>query len=354
MNEPIGQAASCCQGKKRGPKKCIAILLVILIVLQGYTDYLLFSNFRTQQVPVVATASGSSTTQDTSVLAEQVADLVIQKYLSGEYDKVGGKDNYDLIAEYGRLQLAQQTDQLKGAVLAMQQMKNNPKTGSGSSASAGQQATPISAADIDALKKIGYIDGPASARILVLEYSDLECPFCIRQTHNGVMDQLKAKYGDSLAHIYRTYRGVPHKGAETKAVAVLCAGKLGGKDAYYGLIKSIFAGSDEESPVDLSKIPDLATQAGVSQDDFNTCWTDGRTQNSDGTYAYSKDAPMVKEYDAETQEGVKFGVNGTPGNVIIDTKTDKYILVSGAQPISQFISAIDSLLKPDTSTSGTT
>jgi protein-disulfide isomerase len=41
----------------------------------------------------------------------------------------------------------------------------------------------------------------------------------------------------------------------------------------------------------------------------------------------------------------KFGVNGTPGNVLINTKTGKYEVVSGAQPEANFAAAIERLLK---------
>jgi hypothetical protein len=40
----------------------------------------------------------------------------------------------------------------------------------------------------------------------------------------------------------------------------------------------------------------------------------------------------------------KFGVNGTPGNVLINTKTGKYEVVSGAQPEANFDAAITRLM----------
>ena len=38
-----------------------------------------------------------------------------------------------------------------------------------------------------------------------------------------------------------------------------------------------------------------------------------------------------------------FGVNGTPGNVIIDRETGNYRLVSGAYPVDEFVNAINEL-----------
>lgn len=36
-----------------------------------------------------------------------------------------------------------------------------------------------------------------------------------------------------------------------------------------------------------------------------------------------------------------FGANGTPGNVLLDLETGEYLLISGAQPVDVFISAIE-------------
>jgi hypothetical protein len=41
----------------------------------------------------------------------------------------------------------------------------------------------------------------------------------------------------------------------------------------------------------------------------------------------------------------KFGVRGTPANVVVNRKTGKFILVSGAVPADAFDSAIKELLK---------
>jgi predicted DsbA family dithiol-disulfide isomerase len=38
-----------------------------------------------------------------------------------------------------------------------------------------------------------------------------------------------------------------------------------------------------------------------------------------------------------------FGVNGTPGNVIIDRETGNYELVSGAYPVEEFVNVINSM-----------
>ncbi len=43
------------------------------------------------------------------------------------------------------------------------------------------------------------------------------------------------------------------------------------------------------------------------------------------------------------QASALFGVNGTPGNVIIDRETGNYRLVSGAYPVDEFVTAINAM-----------
>ena len=45
--------------------------------------------------------------------------------------------------------------------------------------------------------------------------------------------------------------------------------------------------------------------------------------------------------DMMSQWNQLFGVNGTPGNVIVDRENGNYILVSGAYPVDEFVSAIN-------------
>ena len=45
--------------------------------------------------------------------------------------------------------------------------------------------------------------------------------------------------------------------------------------------------------------------------------------------------------DMMTQGNQLFGVNGTPGNVIVDRENGNYILVSGAYPVDEFVNAIN-------------
>jgi len=47
---------------------------------------------------------------------------------------------------------------------------------------------------------------------------------------------------------------------------------------------------------------------------------------------------------AQTQEGNGFGVNGTPGNVIVDNQKGTFQLLAGAYPSADFEKIINGIL----------
>lgn len=76
----------------------------------------------------------------------------------------------------------------------------------------------------------------------------------------------------------------------------------------------------------LKNITAIAVSLGMKENAFTKCLDSNET------------AAQVK---AETNEGATlFGVNGTPGNVVINTKTGKYVVLNGAYPLENFQQAV--------------
>lgn len=81
--------------------------------------------------------------------------------------------------------------------------------------------------------------GDANAPITIVEYSDLECPFCARfhTTKEIVMND----YAGKVKWVHRHFPLEQiHPNARTYAQAVECAGEIGGNDAYWKMIDFIF------------------------------------------------------------------------------------------------------------------
>lgn len=176
--------------------------------------------------------------------------------------------------------------------------------------------------------KLDHIRGNPKAPVAVVEYSDFECPFCIRL--EPTLAQINKEYGDKVMLVYRHFPLSFHANAQKEAEASECANELGGNDAFWNYHDEIFkrtTGNGTGFPLD-DLVP-LAKELGLNETAFKTC-LDG------GKYA--------KHVTDEMAAGQASGVSGTPGSFVIDLKTQKNLMISGAQPFSAFKSAIDSML----------
>lgn len=186
-----------------------------------------------------------------------------------------------------------------------------------------------SAQEVLPLQANDHIRGERSARILLIEYSDLECPFCKR--FHPTAKQAVSEYKGQLAWVYRHFPlDQIHFKADKEAEATECANELGGEDAFWRMTDKIFEVTPSNNGLDLDSLPDLAAQVGLDRNKFKSCLDLG------------KYASRVEE---DYQGGIKAGITGTPGNILLDTKTGKNILVPGAVPFESLKSSIDSLLK---------
>jgi protein-disulfide isomerase len=180
--------------------------------------------------------------------------------------------------------------------------------------------------DIAKLTKDTYVKGDESAQILWIEYSDLECPFCKRLHDSGAIKNLEAKYGDKLALAFKHYPLPFHPTAMPAAQAAECVGEAGGSAKYFAFVESIFVKGTPSQDI----INAAVKEVGLNADTIKKCVDSGK---------------FKARVDAHMAEGSsKFGVNGTPGNVLINTKTGKYEVVSGAQPEANFDAAIVRLM----------
>lgn len=189
-----------------------------------------------------------------------------------------------------------------------------------------QQAT---AEQIAGIKSDFYLEGDPKARFTVFEFSDLECPYCKRQQDQGVIEGLMARYPGEVNRVFKMSPLPFHPQARAAATAILCAGEIGGSEAYYKGIAAIFSAGDartgqfdESVPAGLGKTLKLDSRK------FDTCYKSDKFKSA---------------IDASIAQGAALGVEGTPGNVILDNTNRNYILLKGAYPLELFSAAIEQL-----------
>lgn len=169
-------------------------------------------------------------------------------------------------------------------------------------------------------KKRDHIKGDKNALISVIEYSDYECPFCVR--HHPTLEKLLEE-NDDVNWVYRHFPLSFHPNAQVTAEASECVAELAGNDAFWEFTQIVF-----DKGAKKASLADYAEEVGVERAAFESCLESGKYTQ------YVKD---------DMAGGSAGGVSGTPGNIVINNKTGKTRLVSGAQPLSAFQEAVDAL-----------
>ncbi|MFA6094790.1 MAG: thioredoxin domain-containing protein [Candidatus Paceibacterota bacterium] len=188
-------------------------------------------------------------------------------------------------------------------------------------------AAPVTDAD--------YILGDPKAPIVIIEYSDLECPAC--KYFQGTTNKVMETYGKEgkVALVFRhfpLYKGAEgykplHSKAGKEAEAVECAGELGGSESYYKMIDKIFSVTPSNNGLDLATLPTLAKEIGLDQTKFTACLDSNK---------------YADKVEAAYNAAVKAGVRATPSYVIV-TKS-RTIPQEGGVPFEAIKPVIDTLL----------
>ena len=89
--------------------------------------------------------------------------------------------------------------------------------------------------DLAPVDENDWIRGSDNARITVIEYTDLDCPFC-KKFHKSTTNMIN-DYHDSVRWVFRHMPSDGlHPQARTKAQAAECVGELGGAESFWKYI----------------------------------------------------------------------------------------------------------------------
>jgi protein-disulfide isomerase len=178
----------------------------------------------------------------------------------------------------------------------------------------------------------GPFKGAPDARVTLVEFTDYQCPFCVRHHRETVPRLLEAyiKTG-KLKYVVRDFPLESiHPAAVKAAEAPHCAAE-GGK--YWEMHERLFANPAALAPDDLVA---HAQALGLDSQAFKRCLETG------------KYAPRVRQAQAE---GERAGVRGTPAFFLglTEPNSEKITAVTairGAHPFARFEEAIEKLLIP--------
>lgn len=158
--------------------------------------------------------------------------------------------------------------------------------------------------------------GAAMPLVTIVEYSDYECPFCMRV--EPILDRLLTEYPDSVRIVF-SHNPLPfHKNAKLASQAAIAAGNQG---KFWEMHKMLF---ENQKNISQRSVIAFADKLGLDL---------ARFQND-------LDAPeTLAVIERDIEEGVAHNISGTP-NFLINGE-----LVTGAQPYAAFKSAVERALK---------
>jgi protein-disulfide isomerase len=169
-----------------------------------------------------------------------------------------------------------------------------------------------------------HILGNPNAPVVVVEYSDFDCPFC--KNFHETMQAIMSEYGTEgkVAWVYRHYPIQQlHPNSPQVASASECVANLGGNDAFWKFADNVFGDRSTNEPTNLTKLSEYAESAGVSRAQFTSCAEAGT-------------------YDEFVMENLSHGNHGTPYSVVV--VGDQRIVINGAQPLANVRQLIGSVI----------
>jgi protein-disulfide isomerase len=161
----------------------------------------------------------------------------------------------------------------------------------------------------------GPAQGPESAPVTIVEFSDFQCPYCVKA--EPTVKEVVAAYPGKVRLVYRDYPLPGHPLAPKAAEAAHCAGDQG---KYWQMHDRLFAAGGK---LEVESLKGYAKEVGLDSAKFDACLDSGEKAS---VVAFHKKA------------GDEAGVNGTPAFFINGR------LISGAQPAEAFKQAIDAEL----------
>lgn len=157
--------------------------------------------------------------------------------------------------------------------------------------------------------------GPKDSKVVVVEFSDFQCPYCSRAA-NAVND-IKKKYGDKVLFVFRQFPLSFHENAHISAEASLAAHAQG---KFWELHDKMF---ENQRKLDRASLDGYAKEVGLNVAEFKKALDDKKYKD---------------QVDAELKLGEEVAVDGTP-TMFINGKR-----VSNPTSVEEVSKAIDEAL----------
>ena len=173
----------------------------------------------------------------------------------------------------------------------------------------------------------GFSVGKENEPLVLIEYTDYQCPFCQRY-HNDSFAQIKANFIDTgkIRYISRDFPLPFHENARRGATAARCAAEQG---KFWELRHTMIVNANQ---LQADKLGGYAQAASMDVPKFQACVDSDKYRAA---------------IDKDIAEGSAVGVSGTPSFVLgrVENGQLQGVRMVGAMPYAQFEAKIQDMLK---------
>ena len=184
-------------------------------------------------------------------------------------------------------------------------------------------------ADLKQMAETFHFRGDESAPIWVVEFLDFQCPYCQRQHTNNVMWELRdVEFPGQVRTAAAMFplTGKWHELATQAAEAAECAYIQWGSEVFYEYKAGLYAAGLKPT---MTVIRNTAANVWLDPDRHQACM--------DEWFA-------ATPVQAQKNYGIRMWVRGTPGTVVIDSRTWAFKALSWARDPEGFMGTIEELL----------
>lgn len=158
--------------------------------------------------------------------------------------------------------------------------------------------------------------GPEDAPVTIIEFSDIQCPFCER--FHPTVEQIMNEYDGQVRWVYKHFPlDSLHPQARPAAEASECLGDQLGDEAFFDYIAALFS---QQGSLSRSLYVSEAVKLGANESEFTSCLDSGTFKQA-----------VQDDY----QQGLASGVTGTPGSFINNQP------IRGALPYEQVKAVVE-------------
>lgn len=167
--------------------------------------------------------------------------------------------------------------------------------------------------NIAELKWNTYIKGNTWALLSIIEFSDIECEYCIDFHNSKILEEVINNNPEQINYIFKHFPLPNHQNSKIEAEASMCVQNLSEKDLYLDYLEKLFSNTNWWWEwLDKNKLSSFAWEFWIDSNIFEEClneWT------------------FSENIENEFNQWRKLGINSVPSTLILNNETWEYVLI---------------------------